>query len=339
MAVLPAPYGQADWENFVDYWRDEDATWLQERVILRYENSAARSDQIGDTPGNGRVTYNEETDRLEVYSRERSAWIPTLMVLNLRATKDDTQGVSLSHTGAGGKGVTLSPTEIILDNPLNVMGNVLKVTGTGVTIKTGVAAALLTTSDVALVLDKPLVLPVTATQPGLTFSGTTAATAITTGNRNIDVGTGRVTAANITLTGTLAGGASSVLNASKATIGGVKVGITPNLVEASSGFVAQAGYFHGGATSAIMRQRDTATPFAVGVPFVQVTDTAVIIDGTDHGGTLYLRNAIRIENPATPIRNILWTGPGTDAYMGPVIVSATDPGAANYPRGTIWAKP
>jgi hypothetical protein len=335
MAVLPAPYGQADWQNFVDYWRDEDATWLQERVILRYANAADRSSQIGDTPGFGRVTYNEEVDRLEVYSRQRTAWIPVLQVLNLTATKDDTQGVALSHREAGGKGVTLTPTEILLDNPLNVMSGVLKVDSTGVTIKTGVAAAKITTSDVALVSDKPMALPVTATQPGLIFSGTTDATAIATGNRHIDVGTGRLTAANITLSGTLAGGAASVLNASKATIGGVKVGITPNVVEASSGFVSQAGIFYGGTTSAVMRQRDTVSPFALGTSYVQVTDVEVIING----GTTRLLNTIRIENNTAPIRNMVWQGTGADAYMGPVIVSATDPGAANYPRGTIWAKP
>jgi hypothetical protein len=335
MAVLPAPYGQADWQNFVDYWRDEDATWLQERVILRYANAADRSNEMGDTPGFGRATYNEEVDRLEVYSRERLAWIPVLQLLNLTATKDDTQAVSLSHRQAGGKGVTFTPTEILMDNPLDVMSGVLKVDSTGVSIKTGVATAKITTSDVALVSDKPMVLPVTDTQPGLTFSGSATATAIATGNRNIDVGTGRVTAANITLSGTLAGGAASVLNASKATIGGVKVGITPNVAEASSGFVSQAGIFYGGSTSAVMRQRDTTTPFALGTSYVQVTDVEVIVAG----GTTRLLNTIRIENTVAPVRQMLWQGPGADGYMGPVIVSSTDPGAANFPNGTIWAKP
>jgi hypothetical protein len=339
MAVLPAPYGQADWENFVDYWRDEDATWIQERIVLRYANSADRSGEIGSTPGNGRVTYNEETDRLEVFSRMRSAWIPVLQLLNLTSTKDDTQAVALSHREAGGKGVTLTPTEVILDNPMSVMGSVFKVDSTGVTIKTGVCAAKLTTNDMSLVSNCPLELPVTTTMPGLLFSGATTATAITTGNRNIDAGTGRVTAGNITLSGTLSGGASSVLNAARGTIGGIGLG-TPSLnaAFAPSGFVAQEGYFHGGSTSAVMRQRNASTG-ALGTAYLQITDTAVIVDGASHGGTLYLRNGIRIENPTAPIRNMVWQGPGTDAYMAPVLVSATDPGAANFPAGTIWAKP
>ena len=91
-----------------------------------------------------------------MYAKQHNKWVPLLMLDNLTSTKDDATGVAMSHKNAGGKGVVFEPTRTVMDNPIYVMGGVLTVDATGLTIKTGTKTVKLTTDAAGLVSDSPI---------------------------------------------------------------------------------------------------------------------------------------------------------------------------------------
>jgi hypothetical protein len=312
--VEPLPsggYGKADWVDYSNYWRELDAEWLMERAILRYATPAARATQY-PTPGFGMTTYNEQVDKLEMYSKTAAAWGTIQAFVYLTSTADTASGVNVSHKNAGGKGIIFEPTRTQLDNPIWVMGGVLGVNLTGVTVKTGARTATLTTDATNLVSDSPI------SAPGGTLTGPLTATAITL--------SGTLTAqSGISLSGTLTGG---VLNGSSGTIGGVA--LSGNFVNASVGLVSQQGYFQGDGSSALMRQRNPSNG-AIGTSYLQVTIGDIVAGGN---GSFYMYPSLRIMGG----KGIPWHNAGGShvAWISPCIYSATDPGAANYPDGTLW---
>lgn len=314
---LPAGnYGKANWVDYSNYWREGDAEWLMERTTLRYGTAAARTADW-PTPKFGQITYNEQSialgggvyaDRPEMWSKQHGAWVPLLMLANITSTKDDSAGVALSHKLAGGKGVIFEPTRTQMDNPLWIMGGVMGIDSTGVTIKTGAKTVKLTTDAVGLVSDSPI-------------SATAFTTAGTLTAANLSV-SGTLTVPNITMSGTLTGGTfrgivdGTTVNASTGgTIGGVA--INNNTVWASGGMVAQGAYLRGDSGSGYYSYRNPGN----GV----IASSAVTVDAT------YLR--FRAPNGIPLDRG---DGSFTGAWVGGAIVSGGDPGAGNFPNGTIW---
>ena len=312
--VEPLPvsgYGKANWTDYSNYWREGDAEWLMERTVLRYATPAARAADW-PTPKFGQITYNEQSvalggglyaDRPEMWSKQHNAWVPLLMIANIMGTKDDAAGVGLAHKLAGGKGVVFEPARTVLDNPIYVMGGVLTVDATGLTIKTGAKTVKLTTDATSLVSDSPI-----------------SATALSTGGALTAVSatlSGSLTVANITLSGTLGGG---VLNGTSGTIGGVAH--ASNKATASAGFDSQSGSFYGDGSSAIMRQSARTGSY------VQVSQGNINFHG---GGYTDVYNQMRIFGGQS-IQYIRADGVHT-GYFAPTFWG--DPGVGNVPEGSI----
>lgn len=308
-------YGKGNWQDYISNWRQKDAGYLQERAILRYPSAAARTTDWA-TPRAGQVTYRGDTDRLEMYSSLRSAWVSAMLFQFLTSPKDDNTGVTLSHTGAAGKGITLGPTGVVLDLPVNAYNGLLTADASGVGVQTtAMKKALLSTNATELLSDTPLA------APSLRLSGTgtvlnAAGKAVTVGALTAD----SATIPNISLTGTLSG--AGVLNGGSGTIGGVAM--SANRVTASAGFLAQGGLFSGDATSAIMRASG-------GTPFIQVTTAGGFFSG---GGQFDFYTPVRFLNNTYPL--YYYNGNSQSANITPSLYSAGDPGAANFPDGTIW---
>ena len=316
--VEPLPvggYGKADWVDYSNYWREGDAEWLMERSVLRYADATARTAQW-PTPKFGHVTYNEATDRLETFSKVANAWSTVQQYVNLVSTQDTTGGVAISHKTAGSKGIIFEPTRTQLDNPIWVMGGVLGVDGTGVTVKTGAKTVKLTTNATDLVSDSPI------SGTTLTLSGT-----LTGVNATLS---GTLTSPNIAMSGTLTGG---VLNGTSGTIGGI--GIASNIITIpagglganAAGIQASQGYFYGDANGALIRQR-TSAGVAPGAPYVQVTSSIVGLNGTT---VEFVGQPKVLSN-----RSVQYVTTAGLMNGGPVIVQTSDPGVANVPEGTIW---
>jgi hypothetical protein len=315
-------YGAADWQDYVNNWRDADATWLQSRSILRFANNTDRDAVYTSVPPAGQFIFNA-ADVASGGGLEMSngtLWLGyKAMPVNLVKTADDSGQVSISHSGAAGKGIQFTPTYVGTNADLRVQGGVLTVDTTGVSVKTGAATAKLTTDATQLLIDKPVSIPsLTLTGAGTVFSapGKTIAVGIVTATT--------ATITNITLGGTLTGG---VLNGSSGTIGGVAM--ASNRATAASGFLSQNGLFYGGSTAAVMRYRDPSDG-SLGTSYVQVTDVLTQMVAPN----IYLDGDVRIRTGAT----IYWynTAGAFKAYGGLVVYSTTDPGAANYPPGTLW---
>jgi hypothetical protein len=313
--ALPGNFGKGFWTNYEDYWREEDAKWMQERAILRYTSAAARSTDY-PSPTFGHVTYREDAlgagiDRLEMYSKQFNAWTPILMWANLTSTVDTTAAVAISHKLAGGKGIIFQPTQTVFDNPVNVTatgtpaltvtniniaGGVLTADATGVSIKTGAKTAKLTTTATDLVSDTPL------SVPGLTVSaGALTASAVA------------ATFSAVTVTNALTAGSASV--------GGVA--IASNKVTASTGLDSQSGSFYGDGNSALMRHSSRTGSY------VQTTAADIIVNG----GNCYMNSTLLIRGGKAI--NYYDAAGNFRGYIAPNIYGG-DPGVGNVPDGTIW---
>jgi hypothetical protein len=311
---LPAGgYGKANWTDYSNYWREGDAEWLMERTVLRYGTTAARNADW-PTPKFGQITYNEQAinlgsglfaDRPEMWSKQHNAWVPLLMLANIMGTKDDATGVGLAHKSAGGKGVVFEPTRTVLDNPIYVMGGVLTVDATGLTVKTGAKTVKLTTDAVGLVSDSPI------SATALSTAGTLTAVSATL--------SGSLTVPNITASGTIQGGTfrgavdGTTVNASTSgTIGGVSH--SGSIVTANSGVISQGAYISGNASMGYFQYRNPSGG--------AVSSQVMTVDNT------YIR--FRASN------GMPWDradGQHTGGWVACVFTS--DPGAANAPTGSI----
>lgn len=316
-------YGRADWQNYNDYWREQDAEWLQDRLITRYSTANARLSAIPNAKP-GQVTYNAATDRLEVFSAAKLNWLGVNAFLWLNSV-DDQAGVTFSHRDALGRGITLRQSEIFFDLPVN-NNNVLKVNyppSSSVVLQTGTAKATITTDAASLLCDIPL------SFPSLTLTGA-GPTVLSTGNKNINLGTGTLSAANVAMTGTLSG--NGTVNGGKGTIGGVKLGIVANQAEGSAGFVSQGGLFTGDTDAAIIKPKSGTNKIEV---FSNTQDSGMIFTG----GTTTFRNYLEVDHSAG-VKNSPWILPtkATGAWLAPVIFSSTALNAADYPVGTIWVQ-
>ena len=328
-------YGLASWQDQINNWRKVDGDWLQGRTILRFTDATQR-DSLLTAPSPGQVIWRADAaatpaNGLEV--RVGSSWIPYKgLPQYLDKVTDNTTQVVLAHSSAAGQGVVFNATGGVgINTDLAVRTDILKVNTTGVLVKTGTAVAKLSTDATNLLVDKPI----TTTVLNLTGTGTV----LDASGKQINVGTLNVgtslsaPAITITGTGTLTATSGSIA-ASKGVIGGVDLGTANAGYVAATGLIASGGWFYGGSTSAVMRFRDPANGGAGG-SYISVLDAGIYFDG----GTTYLRNTVRFENGTAPVRQVVWTTPGADAYLGPVIYQTADPGAANYPNGTIWIQP
>jgi hypothetical protein len=318
-------WGRGDWQDYINNWREKDAEFLQARTILRYQTAAARTTDW-PAPQPGQVTYNNETQTLEMWRPAASSWVRSLMFQYLTATQDSAAGVKMSHVGAAGKGILIQPASLVIDIPLNVQAGLLQVGADFVGIQSvGQKLAKLTTDSDELLSDTPLAISAIR----LTGTGTVldaATKAVTVGP--LTAGSLTSTGA-VSTTGTVTGG---VVNGTTGTIGGVA--LNTNAVQPSAGMQSQQGYFYGDSNSAVMRQRPTLGG-ASSPNYVQVTADRVNIGG----GTGYMDvyPTFRLFGG----RGIHWIDAGGThrAWISPTIVSASDPGAGNYPDGTIWIIP
>jgi hypothetical protein len=252
----------------------------------------------------------------------------------LNADSDTTTAVKLSHASSGSKGVTFTPTNIVMDAPLNAMGGMLQIDSTSVGIQSaGQKLVKLTTDSDELLSDSPLALS------AIRLTGT-GGTGLDTNGKAITVGS--VTSGPITVTGNITANGTGIIsgvqiNGSRGAIGTVNLGWDPGLTTPAAsagnvfgiGFIASGGYFYGDATNAYMRQR-VPTSGAVGAAYARVTSTDVLLDGTTVQtlGQFHVMNQRSIQYHRAD-NGAIWNG-------GPVIVQTTDPGVANVPEGTIW---
>jgi hypothetical protein len=310
--IADTQWGIADWTDYENNWRAGDADYLQSRAIARFHTAADRTAALGSGPV-GMVTYNETTDRIEWRSK-LGPWVPiTPMPLYMVATQDTSAAVSLAHVSAAGKGVTFTPTDIRITGPLNVLTDVVEVTTVGISIKTGARKATLSTDATHVVGDTPFKLP------SMVLTGT--GTVIDATGKTIVAGTVTSTllsTQNMNLSGTLSGG---IINGASGTIGGVKLGITANVAEAPAGFLSQGATFVGDGSKGILG-------YTAKQGKVHVDDRVGLLGlGVDLNADMAVRN-----------KAIAWYDitNALKGYYAVSVYSATDPGAANFPEGTIW---
>ena len=333
--IEPIPdlqWGKGDWQDYISNWREKDAEYLQARTILRYQSTAARDNAVTGvpSPGVGQAIYNDETKTLEMW-RSPGVWARSLMFQYLTsgtagAPVDTASAVNVSHTGAAGKGITFAPTQVSIDTAtVNIGNGLLTTTANNMALQTPAQKkATLSTNATELVSDTPIAAPGlrltagTLNAAGLTTTvGALSATSLALGTGPI-TGAGAITSGPITSSGTITG--TTLAISGTGNIGGASgVVFNGTWIAAPQGFVANAGYFNGDSSQAIMAYRNS-TNGAVAAAQLTADSTRLNLRGGQ--GMLW------------------WNAAGQGvAWISPVIVSGTDPGAANYPDGTIWIVP
>ena len=326
--IPDAQWGIANWQDYVNNWRDADAEWLMARTILRFQTNAERDAKL-PSPGLGQVIFNADPSSGTLEIRGPASWVPYKpMPVYLVKGADSASQVLISHLSADGKGVSFTPTNVNITANFTVLGGVLGADPTGVTVKTGGHPAKLSTDASNLVSDSPI------KAPSIISDGALSAGAVTASSITVS---GTSTLAGVTLSGTITGGTISpttVVNGASGTIGGVKLGTTDiggaNIVSASEGIQSQLGMFYGDSTGAYLRQR-AANKGGLGPAHVKVTDTTVALEGT----VTQVNNQLQVRGG----RSIAWyNAAGTQLGNSGVVVYDTNVNlpAANYPEGTIW---
>lgn len=322
--IVDPQYGKPNWTDFVDNWREKDAEWLRDRTIMRFPTATARDIDMGSATA-GTIIYRADTDQFEA-KRAAGTFQPfRALPQNLAVTTDSSTSVLFAHSAAGGLGLNFTPTALQVNaTAFSVLGGILGVDSTGVTVKTGTKTAKLTTSATDLVSDTPL------TVPSLTLSG--SGTVLSAAGKTMAVGTvtaDTATIANASISGTATIG---VANATSGTIGGVShtSGQLGAGSGATGGMQSGQGHFYGDANSALVRQRPTAGG-TWGTAYFQAQASLLVTNGdiNQQGGYLSIMNG----------RGVRWfNAAGTHVgWISPVIYQPTDPGATNFPDGTIWA--
>jgi hypothetical protein len=325
-------YGRGNWADYISNWREKDAEWLQERTILRYPTAAARQTDWGTTPRAGLVTYNDTTKSLEMYRGVAApaaetlpaGWVRSLMFQNLTSVADSASTVNISHAGAAGKGANFTPTGVSIDLPVNLTNGVLTTTTTAAAVQTPtMAKASLTTTATELVSDTKMAVPsvrltgtgtvLDATGKAVTVGALTAAS-LALGGGAI-TGAGSIAATSVTSSGAIT--APSVTISGVSTINGTT--FQAGYTEATSGYVSQFGYFRGDGNGAVMSYRNTSGGASSAHQLQARSDMIRLFGGQGIG----------------------WHNAGGThvAWISPTIVSGGDPGAGNYPDGTIWIVP
>jgi hypothetical protein len=325
-------WGKGSWQDYISNWRTRDTNWMQERLILRYQTTAARTADWSASPRAGQVTYNDVTQTLEMWrAGTTNSWVRSLMFQYLVSSQDTSAGVNLFHAGsiASPKAITITPTTLLIDLPTtNFLAGILTIDATGMALKTGAKTVKLTTDAANLVSDSPI------KTPSLDLSGGTG-TVLNAAGKAVSVGAltaDTATIPNITLTGTLGGG--GILNGASGTIGAV--GLSGGVISVAAGSASASaaglqsgqGYFYGDGNSAVMRQRPAAAS-AAGAAYVQVMANDTLFNGNTVQtlGQFHVMNQRSIQYHRAD-NAVIWNG-------GPVIYGA-DPGVANVPEGTIW---
>ena len=314
-------FGIANWQDYINNWREVDAEYLQARTIARFANTGTRDTAI-PAPSPGQFVYDQNLDILEMRSKT-NAWVPyRALPQNLAVPTDDGTSVILAHSTASGKGLVLGASTVGITGNLNVLNGLHTVDPTGMTIKSGSRVAKLSTDTANLISDTPL------SVPSIALSGT--GTVISAAGKTVAVGTltaDSATITNISMSGTLTGG---VLNGTSGVIGGVNIAgntsasFASNRVTASDGLLANGGRFTGNGSSALMSANG-------GGPYLQVDGGGGRYAG---GGQFDFQNTVRLLNG-----NVLVyynSNNSVAVNVAPSLYSAGDPGAGNFPEGTIW---
>ena len=53
------PWGTANWQDYINNWRELDAEWLMNRSILRFQSTAERDNKL-TAATTGQVVYNND---------------------------------------------------------------------------------------------------------------------------------------------------------------------------------------------------------------------------------------------------------------------------------------
>lgn len=291
------------WTDFVDNWRAVDAHWFRDRVVNLFDNAAARlASGINGAALPGSLSFLQDVNSLEFF-KGGTAW-ESVRYPNLSVTSDSTS-VLLRQTAAG-SGVQLINDGTARIDKLNGGAGVLLVDTTGVSIKTGAKTVKMTTDAAQLLVDSPVSITGALAASGA-ISGASAA--LTAG----------LTAASATLTGTLSAG---TVNGTSGTIGGV--GIASNRVTASDGALFNGGRFYGQGANAMMQANG-------GGPYLQVTTGGAAYGG---GGQFDFYANARFLNNTYPV--YYYASNAGAVNIAPSFYSGGDPGAGNFPDGTIW---
>lgn len=313
--------GDADWTDLQDNWRDADATWLQERAVVRISGSTPSVGTINGTNGNvasateGRVFYSTNTKTLLV----TTSATPTYKTVTMSNTLGIVDGISTSeikaNSGATGSGITINNTTGALAFGASTFSSTVTFSGAITStaylssLKAGSAGSISTSaSGFTINTSGSNAVNLTTSGTGLSIDNSVAVTGALTTTTSVTVGNGlTVSAGSVSLPATTIGSTLGVTGTLTA------AAITATTVTASGLITANANITVGGTTPTI--QSASGKDLTVTVPAAQSIRMTAASSTDTYANRIYY---------------------GSSSAQNAWIVYGSDPGVGNVPEGTIW---
>ena len=313
-ATLPADYGIADWVNNTDNWREEDAEFIQKRLVIRWASNASRTSSGGNDLGEGSVSYLANSKSLQVNTTgDGNGWSTVVHSKLVTVTDTSTTDVQLKHSSSSAGGIRLYADGVFVDSRLAIGGS----NGSPKTVIDGTAGISLNYNGGAGVI---------------TTNSTAGGTVVISATNGVSVNklavsstanfTSTVTVAsapiNVTGSGSISTPALAVSNSvSPVTIGSGGLTAASGVVSALSfSTTAVGGESYSLANSGLSRTANAA--------LISISNNTPTVSGANIDLKVPSNGVVRFQagNYSAPVAG--W------------MVSNAVPGSTNAPDGTIW---
>lgn len=315
-ATIPSSgLGDVDWVDLQDNWRDADATWIQERSIVRVSGATPTVGVLDGSSGNvavaaeGRVFYSTSSKSLLVTVSSTPTYKTVVMSDHISISDGASTSEIKATDASAGTGIVINNTTGAISFGPSTFNSTVSVTGA--TTLSGYLSALAGSSGT-----------ISTSSSGFTIntSGSNAVV-LTTSASGLGIGSSVVVTGSLSTTTSITAGNGLTVTTGTAALGVTTVsstltisGATSAAAITASGLVtANANITVGGTTPTI--QSASSKDLTITVPASQSLRLSAASSSDANANRIYYAN--------TTAQNA-W------------IVYGSDPGVGNVPEGTIW---
>lgn len=309
-------YGDADWIDLSNNWRDADATWLQERSVVRInvaDLSSATPTSAGVTNfTNGRMFFNDSDDSLIISTTSTSPYaFKTIASSAYLSVKDGASTSELKATAASdGTGISINNTTGAVSIGAVSLTSTLAVTGTTTlsgyltSLKAGSAGSISTSSSGFIIN--------TSGSNAVTITSSTAINSATT----LEIGSPTKVTGSFLTTSDITSGAGLNVPSGTSALSAVTVSSTLGITGATTATAITA--------SGVVTANGTIVVGGASPSVLSATGKDLLLNASS-GQAIRTTSSFYYGSSGTTTKNA-WV----------IYQSSGTPTVGDYPEGTIW---